>query len=738
MEVTEPEPGRVLVEWIGDESIGGPGEPGAKTVSILDVVTGELTDVAGLLPVDPEVPARFANAQYLVAVEPASDSSDQVVARMIDIATGETVVTSEPIDASVSELIGANSVFGSSLTGAVVTVSPVDGAPVLLDATTGEASPVPTEALPVTGDLGDIAWHVTPSSDGALLFAIGRPQPEGNSGVDITTPNALPGMFVVAPASHEPEWGEPVERLPAGVILGIPGESTSDEPAVLEAQEFDATPAPAVSPVADATGCDLTADIPVVTGTESALPGTVLRLVDGSLMLECDVSASVVAEGVAGIVPGSTWPGAVLLHMDDGSLLGVNLITGAEGDLGEYTDQRQLAYGRTSRWIFFPTSPEQLDWRIIDLETMDSFLLSDELGGVLPHSTVAHLWATTPDAAVIGFGGVPILPPGTGSFDLGATPAAGTPTAELPAKWSALIIDGSLDNRRWIETFRPTFTSAWISPDGELLAYTRSTDDGPTVRVERLSDGTRIADTGIDVGESDTYLVLDDALLRLAPDRLDRVSWDANGEITIKTLLAFDEPWQNPVLRQTTDPNIVVASVGTPGPSGNSAGYLIDVDSGAVTEVPGMMQMPLVMAQYHDGAPVGYVLAAVPASGMAQSVVQLVDVTSGTPVASSAPIDVDPVGLAGRPAALRGDRGFVFLPDGRTVVLDANRGEAFTIEPPEDLQLTYQMPSPSGDVLAVASGNVYYARAVTQDAEWIEVSPESQVWFLPGADSQHQ
>jgi hypothetical protein len=522
--------------------------------------------------------------------------------------------------------------------------------------------------------------------------------------------------------------------------VATPGVSS---PAVLEAQEFG-TPQPAAtpaSPVAEAAPCDLGADIPVVTDPDVDLPGTVLLLDGGTLSLTCDDATTVVAEDVASVIPGTTWPGAVVLQITDGSVRGANLRTGAIGDLGTFHDEvpQWMPFSRVTRWLVFPTTPEQLDWRIVDLETMDSLLLSDELGGVLPRSTVAHLWATTPDAAVVGFGGIPIIPgqANSGPDGLGgATPAPGTPTAELPSEWSALVFDGSLENRRWIETSRSVLpTSAVISPDGQLLAYTVPTDDGFTVRVERLSDGTLVADTDIELASNDTMLLVNDGLLHLTPDRLDLVTWDDTGEVTVEALISFDAPPANVVLVQTADPNIVIA--GTIGPDGARVGQIIDTTSGQITDVPGMLQMPFVMAQYSDGVPVGYVLAAAPASDPAQSIVHLIDITSGEPVATSEALDLAPTELATQEAALRDGSGFVFLKDGRTVLLDAETGEATIIAPPGDPIEGgwFTSLSPSGDELATfskSSGHAYL-RGMAPDADWTEVAPDSFVTFVPGA-----
>jgi hypothetical protein len=722
-------PGRVLVEWDSAENIGGPNDAGARAVSILDVATGELVDVDGLLPIDPELPGQFGTARYFVTIAAAPDTDSRAIARLTDIATGETMLTSGPIDAAVRVLVQSNNVFGSSDAGNVATISPPDGTPVLLDAITGTVTPVSMDMLPTTSDKGDLAWHIAPSSDGALLFAIGLPQADESDGVDIRPPSDPMEMggfrFAIAPVAVDLRWSDPVDLLPAGVILGVPASDASVDLAVLEAETT-------ASPVAEAATCDLTADIPVVTGTDLDLPGTMLRLVDGTLTLECEDTSRIVAEGVAEVVPGSTWPGAVLLHMDDGSLRGINLLTGAEGDLGAYSDQAQGAYARVTRWIFFPTTPEQIDWRIIDLETMDSLLLSDELGGVLPHSTVAHLWATTPDATVIGFGGIPILPAGTGSFDLGATPAAGTPVAELPAEWPALVFDGSLDNRHWTTASLPMWTTAAISPDGALLAVSEMTDDGFTVRVERLADGELVAETGIELDSADGFLVLDDGLLHLTPDRLDRVTWD-DGEVTVDTLIAFDAPAGVPVLVQTTEPGTVV--VGGSTPSGDSVGYLVEVASGEVTEVPGMLQTPFYSGQFNDGVPVGYVLAVAPNPDASASTVQMVDASTGQPVVISEPIDVAPQELAKGPAALRGDRGVVFLADGRTVLLDATTGDASVIEPPDEGGgWTFLSPSPAGDALVVArpSGDAWI-RYLAPGAEWVKITPRDFVTLVPGA-----
>lgn len=730
-------PDRVVLQRIGDQVGPRTALTGNRAMAVLDTGTATVTDVDGLVADNNLLPHLeiVSLFDYVVTVTTTSESPDQVVLHLVDVDTGEPVLHSDPIpDAAIT----ADSTVTSSGDGSIAVVNLDEGAALYLNANTGTVAPITVEPLSSLEQFEGVHWIIAPSHDGLYLYALGQ--------AASATPTATPGgdqYFSVSLLSSDPNWPLPSRTMPNGTIIGIPAGSNSDEPAVLEAQEF-ATPAPTstASHIAEAAGCDFDADIPVVTGSEPELPGTVLRLADGTLSLECGDEATVVAEEVAEVVPGSTWPGAVLLHMDDGSLRGINVITGAEGELGLFHDMvpQQVAHTRVIRWMLIPTSPEQIDWRIIDFETMDSLLLSDELGAVLPQPMVARFLATTPDAAVIGFPGIPV---GAGSpmedaILREATPPSATPTASLPSDTAALVIDGSLDNRHWTDASSRSFIPVAISPDGELLAVEQESGDRLTVRVERLADGALVADTDIDYGFTGSMAMMneDAGLMHVTQDRIDLVRWNAAGEVTVETLVIFETMQEIPRIARTTDPDGVI--VGVIGQSGESVTYLVDAASGGVTEMPGLLQTPFDNFGYNDGLPVGYVLAVAPHVEEGQSTIQMYDTATEQPVVISEPLDLAPAEASVLPAALRdrGETGIVFLPDGRSVVLDAARGESFVIEPPEGDrgQGWFVMPSAGGDALMMSrSGNGAFVRDMSPDAEWIEVEPGSFIGFVPGA-----
>ncbi|HYH13090.1 MAG TPA: hypothetical protein VD789_12100, partial [Thermomicrobiales bacterium] len=310
--------------------------------------------------------------------------------------------------------------------------------------------------------------------------------------------------------------------------------------------------------------------------------------------------------------------------------------------------------------------------------------------------------------------------------------------SELPFENAALVIDGSLEHIRWVEVDSRSMMRATISPDGDLVAVAQPTDGGLTVRVEHLADGAVVAETGIDYGAGDTMLLLTDGagLLHLAPDRLDLVTWD--GEATTDTLLTFDAGTGSPILAQTTDPDVV--AVGTTNSSGTTMGYLVDVSTGDVTEIPHMLLAPFVHIAYRSNEPVGHVLAAAPTDDGGQATLQMIDVSTGEAALTSEPIDIAAEELSAQAGTLpaKGTRGFVFLPDGQTIVLDAATGEAIHIAPPETddaMQWTLH-PSPAGTYLvpsSSASGDMFVMDLTR--GEWRQLPAGTNGWFLPGTGS---
>lgn len=741
-------PGRVLIERSTGENIGGPGIPGAKAVSILDTATGQVTDVEGLYPIfASSSPGQIDSLQYIVTLMPSPASGSETIARITDIASGEAMLTSEPIEVSVREVVEGNNMISSSGTGAIAVVNTPGGEAVLLNATSDTMASISTASLASNEGLGDIRWSVATSQDGQHLYAIGLPQ---TPGMDIESPSDLRqmGSFAIAPISADPQWSAPTDTLPSGIILGIPDGDQDDEPTTLDAQEVTPLKASPVATLAtppaaaSSPGCDLSGDIPVVTGAD-VLPWqeTVMVFSDGTLSLQCNGGATVIADGVTS-VRGTGWPGSFIATMEDGTLRGINLLTGAIGDFGPETvltesvaDYEPFGVTPGSPWMLIPANPEMTDWRIIDLRTMESLLLSDEIGGMLPDSTVTALYASTSDAAVIGFPGY-IADRSDPLGRAAATPPPGAIVNEMAIiQQSALVIDGSLENRHWTDVSRRGMTSAAISPDGELLAVERLTDSGMTVRAERLSDGELVANTGIELGADDFFLVLNDeaGLLHLTENRLDLVTWDP--ELVTETLFEFDTGQGPPILALTADPDIAIASLVNADDEGE--GYLVDTATGETTEIPNLMHSPF-LAYANDGVPPRYVLAASPGGEDGQQVaIQLIDVTTGEAVVESSPVAIGPAQVALQPSMLRshGTIGISVYEPGHAIVLNAVTNESFEIEVPTDVEgvsandAWYFYPSVDGTFITatpdVQTGAPLFARQLTSDAAWIEVPPGS-------------
>lgn len=373
---------------------------------------------------------------------------------------------------------------------------------------------------------------------------------------------------------------------------------------------------------------------------------------------------------------------------------------------------------------------------------MESLLLSDLIGGVLPRSTVAYPFASSSDAAVIGFPGTPVFANESPTNPLdrgGATPASGTPAGAHPSENAVLVINGSLENTRWTGTAPyPSSMPAAISPDGELLAIEQMTADGRlTVRVERLGTGELVAETSIDYGAGESMALPNDGagLLHLAENRLDLVTWDG-GEVTTETLLEFEPVEGMGALVPTTEPGIVVVSLS--GSPEWSPGWIVDTATGEVTEISHLLQVPFVMVAFANDQPVGHVLTAAPSvSDGQQSTFRLIDVATGEVVAESEPLDMPPAEAAMHDAALRaeGTSGFVFLEDGTTIVLNTEAGEAMAIPPPEGETGPgwFLQPSPTGDFLAAGLGGGVFLMDVAS-GEWREVPRPKGAggMFVPG------
>lgn len=568
------------------------------------------------------------------------------------------------------------------------------------------------------------------------------------------------GYFTMSLPSSKPNWAAPISSVPNRAILGVPA-GTEDEPVVLEAQEvvpIAGTPA-AATPTPQATqasACGLAQDIPVVTDA-STLPWdrTTLVLDNGTLSLVCNGEVDHIADDIVDLL-GTAWPGAVLLQMDDGSLRGVNLITGASGELGSasvLTDPAfpASAYVTTpgSPWLLIPGNPEMTDWRIIDLKTMESLLLSDEIGGVMPPPMAARSNTIGDTAAVITFPGRP-QSSSTAEKPLQRAPSTPVPNlsplmeASLPSSNAALIIVDSIGNRRWTEASSLPELSASTSHDESLLALAVPDELGMTIRVERLHTGGLVADTGIDYDAGDSFFLLDDeaGLLHLTDDRLDLVTW--NGEISTDTLLELDPGDGIPQLSITADSDIVVVSQQTS--IGEAQGYLVDTSTGDAVEVPGVLPTQF-LAPYAEGVPPRFILSATMAGeDGAETTIQMIDITTGNVVVESAPAAFDPAAVAQRIASLRnhGTIGISLYQPGRGMVLNATSGETFHIEAPTVDDVSeghewYFYPSIDGSLITAATtlepDGRYFIRELTPDAAWVEVPYDGLVTIAAGANS---
>lgn len=501
------------------------------------------------------------------------------------------------------------------------------------------------------------------------------------------------------------------------------GPGTTDQPAFLA----QGTPGSAGS------DCDLTNDIPVVTSLD-AVPWdrTVLLFSGNTLALHCNDGSTEIAEGVSA-VRGTLWPGAFIATMEDGALRGINLLTGATGDFGSDSVLKEteaefgvplLSTWSDVPWMFVPANQDLTDWRIVDLRTMKSLVLSDEIDGVLarPWSPALPL-GFNGDAAVFLFGSPPEGRPDEGVGD-------------LPG--NTLVLDGSLDNLRWTQTGGVAPPLGSLSPDGSLLALSTALDDGLMVRVTRVADGEVVAETDIDLGISDDFLLLNVGLLHLSRFQLDLLAWDDDGTIETTTLLKLDSDEGQPYLYRTADPDVVIVNLTA---VIEPSAYRVNVATGDVSELPGLLAASL-NPLFNDAAPPQRVLGVVPAGQSDERwIVQMIDVTTGEVVVESDPVDLVPSRVPFAATRMDGTLGFASLTEGQATVLNATTGESFQLRAPAESVSTYQhlFPSPDGTLLSgdisliPAEERAFWIVEIAPEAEWIEIAAGEMPALIVGS-----
>lgn len=472
-------------------------------------------------------------------------------------------------------------------------------------------------------------------------------------------------------------------------------------------------------------GCPLTSDMFLVSGDEplsddltSVLPFTARVTADGNLIITCSGvdDPEPLLTGVTG-AESLPWPGTVMLELDDGNAIVYNIATGQRADLGDFDRASgPLLTNVGSPWLATPNNEALTDWRITHLGTMESMILSEEIGGVLPRATYPEFaWSPGSPYAVVtrsaSYGLSDILPPN----------AEDATIVELPD--DALVLDDTFETRRWLDTRGEVAVSA----DGEAIAWQPDDDQLRLLRVEHAGTGETLAEfTGDDLnartpaqfafagdGESLVYLDGDEVWVG-----------DYTGEPTTTLVETGDmQPSELRVtgvpsrvlVRQDSDDNVDLPARGTAA----EAVSIIDTGSGEVTDIEGLH---FEHAFFQDNRPqdLEYIVTMSPApesesTDVVMTVMHLVNIATGDVVLTSEPIEGSITMVLNRiPQAMPADNGaltLVDIQDGPSILFDVDAGVVGMISPPsvDEEEVTW--------IISLASdGDVLYAVAFQQSS----------------------
>ena len=490
-----------------------------------------------------------------------------------------------------------------------------------------------------------------------------------------------------------------------GVLRGgidLPGGSGDPAPTGM--------PALAWSPVASpATETDCSRDQWVTVfddGVPDILKETAHATLDeGTLRWHCGGESEELATNV-NTASGVFWPGVISLVTEDDEVRLINIASDAsldlDGDLvlnddGEIDYRNGFAWsGGPEPWIATLANSERTDWRVIDVRSMESLLLSDELGGPLPRPfTPSFGQITGTDVAVV-------------SWRSDAAWLSGTPVrgggVEQRSTDRALVLPGSIDARRWIEItrYRIQATTRWgasqefsVSPDGTLLAYTTVTNASvPVIRVEDAASGDKLVDVPIDGIDADTQFILAGTQPHLAYTNGDTVRILALAPDASREIAEIPDPDVIGFL-PTADPDTILASINY----SYTAVTPINVTTGAAPEFYG--SVPPLYSQLFGNyeVPKDIVRVVSDPETIGQSIIQLVNPATGDVILESVSVDANPVQVVSFDTFLRDGGELAVVPIGynRAVVMDATTGESWEIAAPvDDDRIWHFFPSYDG------------------------------------------
>jgi hypothetical protein len=223
------------------------------------------------------------------------------------------------------------------------------------------------------------------------------------------------------------------------------------------------------------TACDFGADIPMFRDVESSPidQTSVVLSPAGDLVLTCpeEPEDMTLATGVASAAPGG-WPGIVVFNYDaetpqEQKPAVINLLNGEIIPVGRDPEAARLSYYQPSQspWLVYADADDPSVWKIADLRTMESRLF--EAYGK-PLSGDPNLVMVTAN----GDAGTLLVAQRTSSDD-------GTVIGD----GELLVIDGSLDNGRWLSlpADLPPIVEIEPSPNGKFVALKGSpTDTDPS------------------------------------------------------------------------------------------------------------------------------------------------------------------------------------------------------------------------------------------------------------------